>query len=96
MTRPIGPTGRLRKSEDHPKANEGPRDFAALFVCFALPITTATPPTPAPLQGANSKTQDAMIVRTWGAARLRTYNSETRLRERKPSYFTQDYLFLES
>jgi hypothetical protein len=37
-----------------------------------------------------------MIVRTWGAARLRTYNSETRLRERKPSYFTQDYLFLES
>ena len=37
-----------------------------------------------------------MIVRTWGAARLRTYNSKTRLRERKPSYFTQDYLFLES
>jgi len=36
-----------------------------------------------------------MIVRTWGAARLRTYNSETS-RERKPSYFTQDYLFLES
>jgi hypothetical protein len=37
-----------------------------------------------------------MIVRTWGGAMLRPYDIETRRRERKPSYFTQDYLFLES